>query len=107
MSSLIVPLSMLAGVTRFGTESAGWTLDAPSSESERTFVGQVTFERAFVTPPVVHLGLVGFDISEHDCARLRVRAVDITPEGFSVHVATWFGSRVWSVDVSWVALGTS
>jgi hypothetical protein len=65
----------------------------------------VHFDHPFAAVPVVHLGLAGFDISERDCSRLRVRAVDITPEGFSVQAQTWLGTEVWSIDVSWLALG--
>ncbi len=98
---------MLAGHDRFDSHHPGWSLDAPDTEGPRVFIGHVRFNQAFSTPPVVHLGLVGFDISEHDCARLRVHAVDITTEGFSVRAETWLNSRVFSFDVSWLALGTT
>jgi hypothetical protein len=108
MSAPIVPLSILAGNNRFDAESDGWSLLGKSGEDEaRTFLGRVRFDQPFATTPVVHLGLAGFDISERDCSRLRVRAVDITPEGFSVHAQTWLGTEVYSIDVSWLALGTT
>lgn len=108
MTHPIIPLSMLAGVNRFDSEHDGWSLlGAQAHEGARIFVGRVRFDQAFASPPVVHLGLVGFDISERDCSRLRVRAVDITTEGFCVRAETWFNTQVWSFDVSWLALGTA
>jgi hypothetical protein len=108
MNAPVVPLSILAGNNRFDASSDGWSLLGKSGADEaRIFVGRVRFEQPFATAPVVHLGLAGFDISERDCSRLRVSAVDITPEGFSVQAQTWLGTEVWSIDVSWLALGTA
>src|SRR6188472_1925962 len=101
MTQPIIPLSMLAGVNRFDSDHDGWSLlGAPTHEGARIFVGHVRFDQAFTSPPVVHLGLVGFDIAEHDSSRLRVRAVDITSEGFFVRAETWFNTQVYSIDVS-------
>jgi hypothetical protein len=106
MSALVVPLSMLAGTNHFNADSEAWSLHEKSGIGEaRTFVGRVRFDQPFAATPVVHLGLVGFDISERDCSRLRVRAVDITPDGFAVEAKTWLGTEVYSIDVSWLALG--
>jgi hypothetical protein len=102
----VVPLSMLAGVNRFGAEQPDWPLcGPPTTGTNRRFVGQVRFERPFKTVPVVHLGLTGFDISNEDWARLEVRAGAIYAEGFEVIAETWYNTRVWSFRVSWLALG--
>jgi hypothetical protein len=53
----------------------------------------------------VHLGLAGLDISNQDSARLTSRAENVSPEGFDVVLATWLHTRVWRVDVNWLAIG--
>ncbi len=109
MSAEIEPLVFLAGVNKLGGEG-DWPLSLPGEPGpqgeRRSCVQSVAFERAFRSAPVVHVGVVGFDISNHDCARLQVRAVNITESGFDVMVETWLNSRVWSVDVSWFAIGS-
>jgi len=102
----VEPLSILAATASFGQDTEGWTLDeADTPNNLRSFLGQVSFGRPFLQPPVVHVGLVGFDIGNNDAARLTCQAQDITAEGFSILVETWLGTRIWSVSVSWLALG--
>jgi len=103
--SNIVPLSMLSSVAVLDSSLEGWTLLGASADSPRVFLFQVVFERPFAAPPLVHVAIVGLDVENNDAARLRVRAVDIGPGGFCIHVETWLNTRVWSVDVSWLAIG--
>jgi hypothetical protein len=44
-------------------------------------------------------------VSNEDNLRVRVRALDIVATGFSLQVETWLHTRIWSVDVSWLAIG--
>src|SRR5664280_1978312 len=76
-----------------------------SSTQPRNHRFEVTFERAFACPPLVHVGIAGLDVSNEDNLRVRVRAVDITVDGFSIEAETWFNTRVWAVDVAWIAIG--
>ena len=107
MSTPVTPLNLLAGVERFGKDSGGWSLlEEAEDGAEREFLARVDFSLEFSGPPVVHVAIVGFDIDNRDFSRLRVRALYIDRGGFTVCVSTCFGTRVHSVDVSWLALGT-
>lgn len=107
MSNAVLPMTFLSGVEILGTDNEAWELDLYlGEEPERNFTTQVRFERPFQTVPLVHFGIVGFDISNHDSARLRASVTRITPLGFDIVLGTWLGSRLWRVDVSWLAIGT-
>ena len=103
--SNVIPLTVLSAVAVLDSKLEGWTLlEVPATEP-RVFTYSVTFERAFATAPLVHAAIAGFDVENQDSARLRVRAENITPTGFVISVETWLNTRVWSVDVSWLAIG--
>jgi H-type lectin domain len=108
--SSIAPLSLLAAVVPLNASMEGWTLleplCAPSEEARRSFRFEVSFERSFSSAPVVHVGLVGLDASKEDNLRLALRVEGITSEGFTLVVETWLHTRLWAVDVSWLAIGS-
>ena len=103
----MLPLNMLAGAARFDASQPSWTLlDPPAREgSPRMFRGRVEFERSFSAVPVVQIGVTGFDIGNGANARLNVAVVGVEAQGFDVEVRTWWDSRLWSVDLSWIAIG--
>jgi hypothetical protein len=103
----IAPLVMLSAVVSLDSSLPKWTLLEPASGGEpRRFSYSVTFDVPFATAPVVQLGVVGLDASKDDNLRLKVRAENISPTGFSLLAETWLHSRLWSVDVSWLAIGS-
>jgi H-type lectin domain len=102
----MTPLSLLSAVVTLDASLAGWPLLDPGTESERVVRHHVVFERSFSAPPVVHVGIVGIDVSKDDNVRVRVRALDITSRGFVLEAGTWLNTKIWSVDVSWLAIGT-
>lgn len=105
--SEVEPLVFLAGVNRFGYPDPSWNLvGEPSETGARMCSFSIRFERSFRGTPIVHLGLNGFDISNQDAARLRVRAERVTSDGFEVVAETWLCSQVWSIEVSWLAIGS-
>lgn len=106
MISAMEPFSFLAGKEVLGADTEGWLLDQPPpAQSDRSLCVRVGFSRPFRSPPLVHLGLTGFDISERDCARLSLEARNVTRDGFEIVVGTWFNTVIWRVEVSWLALG--
>ena len=106
MSMTITPLNFLAGSQTLGCLNEGWTLDdAPHGSPERSFRSRVTFERSFTGTPLVHLGITGFDVSNQDSARVASRVENVSPEGFDIVLGTWLHTRVWRVDVNWLAIG--
>lgn len=103
----MLPLNMLAGAVRFDHSRPGWTLlDLTEPEGgPRVFRGRVEFERPFSASPVVQMGVTGFDIDNGANARLNVAVLVVDEQGFDVEVKTWWDSRLWSVDLSWLAIG--
>jgi H-type lectin domain len=107
MSMVITPLNFLAGSEALGSLNEGWSLDhAPHGSPERSFRSRVIFERPFTGIPLVHLGIAGLDVSNQDSARVASRVENVSPEGFDIVLGTWLHTRVWRVDVNWLAIGT-
>lgn len=98
--------NFLAGTEVMGSQQAGWAFDQDSDGSGRGFRQYVAFQRAFRNAPLVHLGIAGFDIANQDAARLTAAAANVTPEGFEIVLSTWLHTRLWRVDVNWLALGS-
>jgi hypothetical protein len=104
--SYVAPLNLLSAVVLLDASLQGWSLLEPSIDPVRTFRYPVSFSRSFSAPPVVQVGIVGLDVSKDDNVRLRVRAIDITDSGFTLEAETWLNTKIWSVDVSWLAIGS-
>jgi len=102
----VLPLKIAAAVARFDSEQIGWRLLEPNGDAPRSHAARIVFESAFQLAPVVHVGVSGFDIENSDAARLRVRVTHVDQAGFEVELETWLATRVWSVDVSWLAIGS-
>ena len=103
--SPIAPFTVLSATVVLGSSLEGWSLLDPSNDADRVFRYPVSFDQAFSAPPVVHIGIVGLDAGKDENLRIRVRAVDISRAGFAIEAATWLNSRLWSVEVSWLAIG--
>jgi hypothetical protein len=103
----VLPLSFIAGAVRFDESQPGWGLleRTLNGDGVRTFSGRVTFEREFAAAPVVQIGITGFDIDNGDNARLNVGIIGVDGRGFDVELRTWWNSRLWSVDLNWLAIG--
>lgn len=107
--SYVAPLTVLSAVVVLDASLEGWSLLDPSIDvdrMDRTFRTGVSFSRSFSAPPVVQVGIVGIDASKEDNLRVRVRAIDITASGFAIHAETWLNTRIWSLEVSWLAIGS-
>ena len=99
---------MLSATVGVGVLTPGWNLaEAPGTEESetRSFTRQIAFEGSFAAPPVISIGLTGFDIDQRDSGRISVKARDITSDGFEVEIISWRGSRVYAVEFSWLAVG--
>lgn len=102
-----LPWKVLSARISAGVLTPGWPLDEPVaiSDGARTFCVEVVFDSPFTSPPVVHLGLTGFDIDQRDSSRLTVKAENITVNGFQTIISTWATTRVFSVEMDWLAIG--
>ena len=105
MTASIQPMCFLAGTEALNSQLEGWKLDQDRG-GDRSFSSHVRFERPFQQPPLVHVGLGGFDISNRDSARLNVAVKNVTAEGFEIVLSTWLFTRLWRADVNWIAVGS-
>jgi hypothetical protein len=103
--SNLVPFRLLSSVASLNHTLEGWTLLAEGTQEKRFFCHYVPFETPFARAPLVQLSIVGVDASNEDNLRLKVRAIDINQLGFTIEAETWFNSRIWSLDISWLAIG--
>jgi hypothetical protein len=103
------PWKSLSATVQVGTLTESWTLATPQTEAYdqiRVLRFAICFSAPFDAPPVVHLGLTGFDLDQRDASRLTLTATEITGTGFIAEIATWRETRVYSVAFSWLALGS-
>ena len=100
----LVPLATASGIACLGYQSQGWNLS--DGDGAREFTTRIGFELAFGAAPVVQVALSGFDLDQRDSARLSVAPANIGPEGFDLVVRSWDRSRVYGVEVSWIAIGS-
>ena len=102
-----LPWNILSATVVVGTETEDWNLAIPADEEDpvRCFSLEVYFANPFKTPPVVHLGLTGFDIDQCSSGRIKVVAEAVTTDGFLAKISTWRSSRVYSVEFNWLAIG--
>tara|TARA_R110002012_G_scaffold90404_1_gene221059 strand:- start:844 stop:1197 length:354 start_codon:yes stop_codon:yes gene_type:complete len=77
-----------------------WTGSGP-----REYSKFVAFRQSFLSPPLVHLGISMWDISNRANARADIQTGSIKPEGFTVIFRTWGDSKVARIRVSWLAMG--
>lgn len=108
MNQPLQPWKSLSSSLQVGVLTEGWNLAEPpaeATEDARVFRFTVYFSTPFDAPPVVHLGLTGFDIDQRDSDRLSLRAAEIGTASFVAEIGTWRDTRVYSVEFSWLALG--
>lgn len=105
--SQVAPLTLLSAVVVLDASLEGWSLLDPAlALGPRVFRQDVLFARPFSSAPVVHVGIVGLDVTKDHNLRVRVRAVDIGAGGFALEAETWLNTEIWSVEVSWLAVGS-
>ncbi len=107
MYSAPIPWKILSATHGAGVLTPAWNLADPVAlpEEGRFFVVDVVFASSFASAPVVHLGLTGFDVDQHESARLTVKVGQITESGFQAVISTWSTTRVYAVEFSWLAIG--
>jgi H-type lectin domain len=108
VTDALAPIRFLSSIAVLDSSLEGWTLleEAAVPEEPRRAQLTVAFDSPFSSPPVVHIGVVGLDVSKSDNTRLRARALDVTAHGFVVQVETWLHTQIWSIELSWLAIGT-
>ncbi len=101
------PWNLLSSTVGVGILTEGWTLAEPVTDPDtaRFYTVEVVFDSAFSSPPVVQLGLSGFDLDQRESGRISLKAVAITRFGFQAIISTWSTTRVYAVEFNWLAIG--
>ncbi|MFI0396060.1 H-type lectin domain-containing protein [Paracoccus jiaweipingae] len=84
----------------FETDGPMWAGSGP-----RLVRRTVVFPTAFLSPPIVHVGVSMWD-SAGDCNQRGDLSVEqVTAQGFDLLFSTWGDSRVARIRVDWLAIG--
>ncbi len=108
IGSSLMPLTMSSAIIEFDQFTPDWPLaQLPEDDAAepRSFTAHVNFDTPFGNVPIVHVGISGFDIDNRDTSRLSAHASAISPTGFDLVIKTWLNTRVYKVEISWLALG--
>lgn len=84
----------------FENDGIMWSGDGP-----RQMRSHVVFSEPFRSPPVVHVGLSMWDMSNAANARADILSEDVTRAGFLIVFRTWGDTKIARVRVSWMAIG--
>lgn len=84
----------------FENDGPMWIGEGPREERRR-----VDFGVTFIEPPMVHVGLGMWDISNRSNLRVQVMAEEIEDSGFTISLRTWSDTRIARASVSWMAVG--
>jgi len=110
INSGLIPLKICSAVVTLDQYQPGWTLaeiEPGKISGRRSFEYYISFAQSFSNVPVVHCGISGFDIDNEDTSRLSVSIAKITQDGFKIVIQTWMHTRVYKVEISWIALGST
>ncbi len=106
----LVPLKMCSATVTLDQNLADWQLaqiETNASPEPRSFEYYIGFENPFSTVPLVQAGIAGFDIDNQDTSRLSLHITEVSSDGFKIVIQTWMHTRVYMVEVSWIALGST
>lgn len=106
----LVPLKMCSATITLDQYQPDWQLaqiETSATPEARSFEYFIEFENPFSNLPVVHAGIAGFDIDNQDTNRLSLRIEEVSNDGFKIIIQTWMHTRVYMVEVSWIALGSA
>jgi hypothetical protein len=97
--------TILTGEYSGEPDKEGWSLNGGTGE--RTYIEEVTFEKAFTIPPRVLVSLSGYDATAgpDNTVRVHASAFRVTKTGFTLRIKTWGDGRVGSVWGNWIAVG--
>ncbi|MEO1108789.1 MAG: H-type lectin domain-containing protein [Pseudomonadota bacterium] len=79
--------------------------DMWTGEGPRERRSAIRFTEAFRSAPVVQVGISLWDVDTSSALRAEVKAIDVTPEGFTAVFRTWSDTRIARIRVSWTAFG--
>ncbi|KAG8703282.1 hypothetical protein FRC09_004260 [Ceratobasidium sp. 395] len=73
---------------------------APKLDNKKS----ITFDKKFDTAPRCYVGLNLFDIDFHQNFRLKALAKDITPQGMTLHLDSWYDTTHYASRADYIAI---
>ena len=92
---------VLSGTWGANSETKSYTLS--SNSGERTFTVEVNFLKPFENKPDVVVGVSALDADKNLNVRYSIAPKSISRDGFTVEVATWGDSKIYTICGFWVA----
>lgn len=92
---------VLSGTWCANTETANYTLHQNSGERKITI--EVNFLKPFENKPDVVVGVSALDADKNLNVRYSIAPKSISRDGFTVEVATWGDSKIYTICGFWVA----
>jgi len=74
-------------------------------KGKRTYDKHINFGQSFSGSPKIVLGLTYVDFINDSNHRIKVYALNITPNGFTIQIETWADTHIWAAGVDWIAYG--
>lgn len=78
-----------------------------TEEGDREVRLAMVFAAPFTEVPSITLGATGIDAAHDQNLRFDVRAIEVTPKGFTVQFKTWGDTHIARASVSWQAIGSA
>ena len=79
------------------------TDDHPWDKPQKETSHNITFPRAYASPPKVIVWLNGLDMANDKNWRINATATNITTTGFTIHLDTWADTVMYSASAAWIA----
>lgn len=92
---------VLSGTWCANTETKNYTLHENSGERKITI--EVNFLKPFENKPDVVVGVSALDADKNLNVRYSIAAKSISRDGFTIEVATWGDSKIFTICGFWVA----
>ena len=92
---------VLSGTWCANSETRNYTLDKNSGERKVTI--EVNFLKPFENKPDVVVGVNALDADKNQNARYSVAAKSVSRDGFTIEIATWGESKIFTICGFWVA----
>ena len=76
-----------------------------SGQGPREVRRRIDYGVTFIEPPMVHVSLGMWDVSNQTNIRIQVTAEEVEDTGFALSLRTWADTRIARAAVSWLAVG--
>ncbi|KAL7922110.1 hypothetical protein ACQKWADRAFT_105478 [Trichoderma austrokoningii] len=99
--------SLQSSSERVMVESGSWTTQdvRPWQRPEQSTNAKILFSKPFKSTPKLITSITGADVSHDANFRVKVYATSITERGFIIHADSWAETKLYSCEVSWMAVG--